>query len=140
MRSIAAMVVLGVASIGLYAQPAPEFKVSLLQGGTEGAAVWAQRTHPYWTGAPSASVQALPLKGTVTPTATSFRLRTWKEDGQARVVVFAVTRDESAPNGERETQIATFLLGDGASKVVTETAKYQAAPITVRATRVGLNK
>jgi len=134
MRSVAALVLCGVSSIGLSAQTAPDFKVSLLQGGTEGAAVWAQRTEPY-QGGPWAGVRALPLKGTAKPTATSFRVRSWKEGTKARVVVFAVARDESAPNGERETQIATFLLEHGESKDVTETAKYRAAPITIRAVR-----
>lgn len=140
MRSVAAMVMLGVASIALHAQPAPEFRVSLLQGGTEVAAVWAQRTDPYHNGGPWAAVPALPAKESVAPAVTSFRVRTWKEDARARVVVFAVARDDSAPTGERETQIATFLLGHGASRVVTETAKYRAAPITVRAARVGVNE
>jgi hypothetical protein len=143
MRPVAALVLLGMTSMALSAQTAPDFKVSLLQGGTERAAVWAHGTEPYQNG-PWASVQALPLKDATAPTATSFRVRSWKEDSKARVVVFAVTGDESAspgqrmtpPTGGRETQIATFLLEDGASKDVTETAKYQAASITIRAARV----
>ena len=104
--------------------------MSILQNGRERAAVWAQQTEPYQNG-PWAAVQALPLKDTA-PTVKSFRIRTWREDAKARVVVFAVARDESAPSGERETQIATFLLADGASKDVTKTTQYQAAAITVR--------
>ena len=135
MRSLAALVLLGMTSVSLSAQT-PDLKVALLQGGAEGAAVWARGTEPYQNG-PWAGVQALPVKdGAATPTVASFRVRAWEENAQARVAVFAVAKDAGAPNGERETQIATFRLAVGASRSVTETAQYQAAPITVLVQRV----
>lgn len=65
-------------------------------------------------------------------TAAEFRVRVWQEGQRIRVVVFAIIPEEK--DREKETQIATFLIDPGQSIRVTETTRYGAAHVVVRAT------
>jgi len=94
------------------------------------ASVGAERTEPY-AGGPWAAIPASCLNDSPEATARDFRIRAWKEAESTRVVVFAVVTDATAATKERETQIATFLMSSGQSVNVTQTAEYNAAPVTV---------
>jgi hypothetical protein len=99
------------------------------------ASVEATSTEPYQIG-PWAAIPAVPLTTNSHPTTHDFRIRTWTEGGQVRVVVFAVQLDER--EHETETQIDSFLLAADQSKDVTQTERYGAAHVEVSAVVVPL--
>jgi hypothetical protein len=103
---------------------------AVISQGRSRASVEVVLTEPYG-GGPWASVPAARLTESSNLAAKGFRIRTWNEDGRARVVVFAVQLDDREK--ESETQIATFLLRVGESRNVTQTEQHGAAHVLVTA-------
>jgi hypothetical protein len=97
------------------------------------AAVWASRSEIYLD-APAAGVGGPPAAGESLPT-LMFIVRSWKEIGNARVVVYARLRDTRAPSGATETAIATFVIAPGDTRAVPEAETWGGPHITIRATR-----
>lgn len=97
-------------------------------------------TTPYvtdgvWEAIPASAPITRP---TETPLVRQFRIRSWVEGDGVRVLVFAVTRLDTAPIRrfpDREEQIASIALKAGESFEVTETDKYNARRFTVNASR-----
>jgi len=100
-------------------------------------------TTPYTAGAPVGdrwvAIPAIAPNTTpdATPLVNAFRIRSWVEGDGVRVLVFAVTvANRNAPIRlvpDHEEQIATIALKAGESFEVTETDKYNARRITVKA-------
>lgn len=124
----ASLLLVFLAGVGTVAAESQSLDVSISQGKSH-ASMRAARAEPY-SGGPWASVTAKPLR-TSEPIASEFRIRAWDENGNARVVVYAVVPE---PKGrEKEAQIATFILVAGQSVEVVETERYEAAHVTVSA-------
>jgi hypothetical protein len=64
----------------------------------------------------------------------SFWIRAWREDGKARVVVYALLDDRRAPTGKTETPISTFTISPGQTVDVRDTEKWGASKVLVTAT------
>ena len=58
------------------------------------------------------------------PAALRFSIRAWKEGLKARVVVYAVLKDDRAPAGNTETPIATFAISAGESVNVPQAEQW----------------
>jgi hypothetical protein len=115
---------------------------------SEGAPLWVsiqQRADPAiraglqalrepYSGGPWAQVPVGPLRDGVVQTAPNIRIRSWLEDGRARVIVLAVF---GRGDVRTETQIATFLLSLGESHEVTETERVGGAHVVVTVTAAG---
>lgn len=98
--------------------------------GSRRASVVASAT-PNVSGAPWAAIPARPLPGRASADCEWFRIRAWAEGDGARVIVFAVNRQ---PEGDQETQIATYHLQAGESVEVSATPRYGARPVRLEAT------
>jgi hypothetical protein len=129
MRLSAFVVVLGLAG-GIVLSAQSSATVVSISEGRSRAGLAVAVAAPY-QGGPWAGVPANPLRPESKVTASTFRIRAWKEGQRARVVVFAVIPEEK--DREKETQIATFLIDPGQSVEVTETDQYGAAHVTVSA-------
>jgi Flp pilus assembly protein CpaB len=124
-------VMLFVMTMAVVSAQSPAVEVAISHG-RQRAAVTATVSEPY-QGGPWAAIPATPLREGTAATASDFRVRAWREGDRTRAVVFAVLRDDHAPNGEREIQIATYLFAPGDSVDVVQTEKYGAARVTLSA-------
>ena len=85
---------------------------------------------PYATGGPLATVQARALEAGGNPTVPEFRIRSWREGADVRVLVFAVT--SSGPTREvREEQVTSVLVPLYQSVEIAATEKYNARRFSV---------
>jgi hypothetical protein len=125
---------LGLVSI-VSAQSAGRMMVSIFGDGARAGMVPV--AEPYITGGPWAAIPARALKPEITPSAASFRIKTWMENGSARVMVLAVNEEQGPDRKtiERETQVTTFTLLPNQSRQVTEAERYGARAFTVSADR-----
>jgi hypothetical protein len=130
----AALVVGLVASITVMSAQSEQLWVSVFEGTSRAGLVPV--AEPYATAGPWAAIPSRAAADSVPPSASDFRIRTWMENGNARVLVFAVWSEPIADRTiERENQIATFVLAAGHSREVTEAERYGAVPFTVSAVR-----
>jgi hypothetical protein len=109
---------------------APTIWVSISEGVRR--AGLAPTSESYTTGGPWAAIPAQRLNADSQLSADHFRIRSWFENGAARVVVFAVV-EGSATTRETETLISTFAIKPGDSVEVTQTERYGAAHVVVSA-------
>lgn len=101
---------------------------------TPGTVILVRRTE-FYLAEPTASVLSKPLAAGVSPTASRFMVRAWKEGdyGYTRIVVYAAVSDGRSRTGEIETPIATSVMRVGQSNTITETGAWKAAPVLVSA-------
>jgi hypothetical protein len=104
-------------------------EISADTGGS--GAVWASRSEIYLD-VPAVGVGNSPGTGESLPP-LMFMLRSWKETGKARVVVYARLKDTRAPGGATETPIATFLMAPGDTRAVPEAEKWGGPRVTITA-------
>lgn len=130
-RLFAASLILisSVVAIASQGQPPSLYVLITDQGRKTSESIEVQKS-AFYLGAPSAWIVASATPGSRLD--AGFGVRAWKENGKARIVVFAVLHDQRSPANQTETPIATFALAVGESVEVKE-AQAWGAHLTVGA-------
>jgi len=129
-----ALVLVLTGSVGFSQNQTPDMSITIAPSQVTGAeaSIPVMRNEMYVDSRPFVWVGAPPLRGTAVP-GLAFGIRAWREGDKARVVVYAMLDDKRAPDGKTQTPIASVGLALGQSVEISETEKWGASRVFVKA-------